>query len=112
MKMTIPLATARIGREMATAHTAIDTALVATTALLHSTATARADNPQIEASLGQTALLRLHKSLGELLSVRSEMMRAHKSLREDITVIAGPDEPYCPPSALSDGLESDNAVAA
>lgn len=113
MKMNLPIATARIGRELLDAHAAIDSALVATTALLHSTAVARADNPEIDSSLGTVAMLRLHKSLGGLLNVRADVLRAHKSLNEDAKIVMGPDEVYCPPAKAGlDSHDDDQSMAA
>lgn len=99
MTLTVSAATARLGRELSSAHSAIDQALVATTALLHSAAVARADNPEVAPAMGQSALLRMHKSLGGLLGVRADMLRAHQSLRDEATEIMGPDEATCPPPA-------------
>lgn len=96
MTMTLQVATARLGREIGDAHECIDQALVATAALLHSTAIARANIQDIDPGLGHGAMLRMHKSLGELLGVRADMLRVHESLKSDLRVIAGPEEPTCP----------------
>jgi hypothetical protein len=96
MTMTLPIATARLGRELKVAHESIDQAMVATAALLHSTAIARVDIHDADPALGHAAMLRMHKSLGELLGVRADMLRAHEALKSDLRVIAGPEEPTCP----------------
>lgn len=96
MTMTLPIAITRLGREIADAHSRIDDALVATAALLHSSAIARADITDADPALGQAAMLRMHKSIGGLLTVRADMLRVHESLLSDLQVVAGPDEPTCP----------------
>ena len=110
MTLTVSAATARIGRELSSAHSAVDQALVATTALLHSAAVARADNPEVAPIMGQAALLRMHKSLGGLLGVRSDLLRAHQSLRDEVTEVMGPDEATCPP--IASAPDKERAIAA
>lgn len=96
MSLSIPVATVRIARELNQAETAIDQALVATAALMHSSTIARVDNPEINAACGHTALMRMHKTFGGLLAARADMLRAHVSLRSDAREYAGADEPTCP----------------
>ena len=110
MSLTIPAATARLGRELGQAETAIEQALVATAALMHSAALARADNPQVEAACGHVALLRMHKTFGGLLAARGDMLRAHQSLRDDAKVYAGVDEPTCPDEQIFTGAELEEAA--
>lgn len=110
MTLTVSAATSRIGRELSSAHSAVDQALVATTALLHSAALARADNPDVAPNMGQAALLRMHKSLGGLLDVRSNLLRAHQSLRSEAALVMGPDEATCPP--IASAPTDDHAIAA
>lgn len=101
MTLTVSAATARIGRDLANAHNAVDQALVATTALLHSAAMARADNPDVAPLMGHSAFLRMHKGLGNLLTVRSDLLRAHQTLREEAAEVMGPDEATCPQIGLA-----------
>lgn len=96
MTMNISIATARLGRELGTAHEQIDQALVATAAVLHSTVVARADIQDVDPIIGHSAMLRMHKTFGDLLGARADMLRAHESLKSDLRVIAGPEEPTCP----------------
>lgn len=101
MKMTLPIATARLSREINTAHVAIDEALVATAALFHSASAARSDLTEFDPVLGQAAMLRMHKGLGNLLAVRTDLIRAHVALKKDAGIVMGPDEPTCPENPLT-----------
>lgn len=112
MTMTLPVATARLAREINAAHVAIDEALVATTALLYSATTARSDLRELDAGLGQGAMLRMHKGIGNLLAVRADLIRAHVAMVQDARIVAGPDEPTCPETFTSATLGDDEAVAA
>lgn len=105
MSFTVPAATARIGRELVEAETAIEQALVATTALMHSAALARAHNPQVDPACGHAAMVRMHKTYGELLAARGDMLRVHGSLRRDAREYAGADEPTCPEEHVFVGAE-------
>lgn len=101
MTMTISSATARLGREMGVAHVKVDEALVATAALLHSAAIARVDITEVDPALGHAALLRVHKSLGDLIGVRADLIRAHGALKSDLRTVAGPEHPDCPDYILT-----------
>lgn len=99
MSLSIPAATVRIAREFNQAEVAIDHALAATAALMHSSMIARVDNPEINAACGHTALMRMHKTFGGLLAARADMLRAHVGLKSDAREYAGSDEPTCPDDA-------------
>lgn len=96
MPISIPVATVRIARELNQAETAIDQALAATSGLMHSLMVARADNPEIDAVCGHTALMRMHKTFGGLLAARADMLRAHVSLKSDAREYAGSPHDTCP----------------
>lgn len=96
MTMTVPVATARLGRQLGDAHTKIDAALVSVAALFASATQARADITEADAALGHGALLRMHKSAGTLLSLRADMIRVHGSLKKDLRIVSGAEEPTCP----------------
>lgn len=95
MSLSIPVATVRIARELNQAETAIDQALVATAALMHSSMIARTDIIELDPACGHTALMRMHKTFGGLLAARADMLRAHNSLKHDAREYAGPIE-ECP----------------
>ena len=95
MTMTLPAATARLGRELDDAHTKIDDALVSVAVLFASATQARADL-DVDPSIGHRALLRMHKSAGNLLTLRADMIRAHSALKDDLRVVSGAEEPTCP----------------
>lgn len=105
MSLSIPVATVRIARELNQAEAAIDQALAATAALMHSSMVARVDNPAIDAACGHTALMRMHKTFGGLLAARSDILRAHGSLKSDAREYAGADEPTCPDKEVFTGAE-------
>lgn len=96
MSLSIPVATVRIARELNQAETAIDQALVATAALMHSSMIARTDIIELDPACGHTALMRMHKTFGGLLAARADMLRAHASLRSDAREYAGAVETTCP----------------
>lgn len=96
MTLSIPVATVRIARELNQAESAIDQALAATSALMHSSMIARVDNPEIDAACGHTSLMRMHKTFGGLLTARADMLRAHVSLKSDAREYAGAGEMECP----------------
>ena len=96
MPMTIPVATARLSRELPDAEAAIENALVASASLLLTAATARRDTG-VRNAQGHAALLRLSKLNQTLIEASSEARRAHGELRklnEDIR--DGVDEDTCP----------------
>lgn len=108
MTMTLPAAAARLGREIATAHNHVDQALVSVAALFHSAVVARTDITNIDPAMGHGALLRMHKSAGDLLAVRADILRVHGALKDDLRTVAGAEEPTCPDqffvSAESEGI--------
>lgn len=112
MTMNVSTATVRLGRQLGDAHEKIDAALVSVAALFASTTQARADIADVDPGLGQKALLRMHKSAGELLSVRAEMMRAHGALKDDLRVVSGAEEPTCPNRYFTTGVASNDDRAA
>lgn len=101
MTMTVPTATARLGRQLGDAHTKIDEALVSVANLFASAAQARADFDDVDPALGHRALLRMHKSAGNLLSLRADMIRVHGALMDDLRVVSGAEEPTCPEEYLT-----------
>jgi hypothetical protein len=92
MTMTVSVAAARLKRELDQAHTKIDEALACVTALFASAAQARG------AHIGHEALLRMHKSAGNLLTLRADLIRVHGVLKDDFQVVSGAEEPTCPDS--------------
>jgi hypothetical protein len=69
MTLTVSAAAARLKRELDQAHTKID-----------------------------EALLRMHKSAGNLLTLRADLIRVHGVLKDDFQVVSGAEEPTCPDS--------------
>jgi hypothetical protein len=98
MTLTVSAAAARLKRELDQAHTKIDEALACVTALFASAAQARADIDDVAAHIGHEALLRMHKSAGNLLTLRADLIRVHGVLKDDFQVVSGAEEPTCPDS--------------
>lgn len=111
MTMTVPVATARLGRQLGEAHLKIDEALVSVAALFASATQARADINDLDLGLGHRALLRMHKSAGDLLSVRADMIRVHGALKDDLRVVSGAEEPTCPEEYLTMAQADDDQRA-
>lgn len=101
MTMTVPTATARLGRQLGDAHTKIDAALASVANLFASATQARADIIDADPVLGHRALLRMHKSAGSLLALRADMIRVHGALKDDLRVVSGAEEPTCPEEYLT-----------
>ena len=106
MAHTIPSATARFSRQIPEGEAAIDQAIASVSALISEAAQARSDT-KVAASTGQAALLRLHKTLGNLIGASSEMARAHAEMLKVGQEIGILDEPECPDS---NGLLSATAL--
>lgn len=99
MPMTVPVATARLSREIPAAEAAIEDALVASASLLLTAATARRDTG-VRRAESHAALLRLSKLSQTLIEASGEARRAHRELRklsEEVT--NGPAE-ECPESEV------------
>ena len=90
-------ATARLGRHMRETEAALANSLVATTALIHSAAMARADVSGAPFAETQEALLRMNKMIAGLLAVQGDAARAHGQLVGINREMAGPETPEdCP----------------
>ena len=94
--ITLSAAIARLQREVPEAEAAIDEAMLRVSSVMTTTLQARKDVAE-KSTDGQAALLRLHKSFGDLLGAQSEMLRAHGELRKTGVEYGMPDEEYCPP---------------
>ena len=96
MPMTVPVATARLSREVPAAEAAIEDALVASASLLLTAATARRDTG-VRRAESHAALLRLSTLNQTLIEASGEAHRAHRELRKlNDEITAGPDEDTCP----------------
>ena len=94
--ITISAAIARLQREVPDAEAAIDEALIRVSNVMTTTLEARRSVAKKPTDC-QAALLRLHKSFGDLLGAQGEMLRAHGELRQTGVEYGMPDEEYCPP---------------
>ena len=111
MAMTIPAATARLQRELIEAEATVDTSISSIAALLNSATTARAEINDVAPAETQAALLRLHKSLGTALTLRSDMMRTHGALLDVARETGIGVHPDCPDGNLK-AFASDDAIKA
>ena len=81
MPMTVPVATARLSRQMPEAEAAIEEALVAVASLQLTAATARRDTG-VRRAESHAALLRLSKLNQALIEASGEARRVHRELRK------------------------------
>ena len=96
MPMTVPVATARLSRQMPDAEAAIEDALVASASLLLTAATARRDTG-VRRAESHAALLRLSKLNQTLIEASGEARRVHRELRKlGDEVRDGVEEDTCP----------------
>ncbi|RNJ62763.1 MAG: hypothetical protein EDM03_08925 [Porphyrobacter sp. IPPAS B-1204] len=109
MSLTIDAATARIVRELHASEATICDALVAASALMHSTALADSQFAEVPALKSQSALLHLNKMLSGLIEARGEALRAHSQLLDIGREMGATESPYCPPR---NSLEAEQLQAA
>lgn len=95
MTLTTTTATARLTREIPAAEAAIDNALLQVNQALQTALAARQDTGHT-GSEAHAVLLRMHRSLGELLDASGEMQRAHSTLVKIGVEVGTMDEPNCP----------------
>lgn len=79
MAMTTQIAASRIVRDLLTSEAEIDQALASSASLLATMIQARVDTDAPLAT-GQTAIMRLVRSLGSLSEARGDMIRVHADL--------------------------------
>jgi hypothetical protein len=112
MSMTIPVAAARLGREVPEAEARIDEALLALSNLMSTMVRARRDTAS-GAATGQTALARLAKAQMALIDAGSDVLRVHGELsrvaRETGVLDLDQD---CKPKGQLTGEHADQALAA
>lgn len=105
MSMTTATATARLQRELPAAEAAIDTALLQVSATLQTAITAKQDTGYAS-STAHAALVRMHRSMGELIDAAGELRRAHGELVKVGVEVGAMDSPECPErrmASLDDG---------
>lgn len=94
--LTISNAAVRLGRDVREAEAAIDAALQQTSALLHSATLAIPHASGADAKRVQATLMRLQKSLGELVAARGDTLRTHAELLEFGREMGMTEEEDCP----------------
>lgn len=109
--LTISNATVRLARNIRDAETAIDAALQQTSALLHSATLSIPHASGIDAKRVQTTLMRLQKSVGELVAIRGDTLRAHADLFEYGQELGMTEEKDCPDYVNGASLTPDRQVA-
>ena len=101
MSLTLPVAAARLRRDMSTAEAAFDTALLASSAVQQTILNARREL-DVPVHAGQQALVRLQRAQAQLVAAQNDLFRVHDELaRVGETMM--PEEEYTPESALSAG---------
>lgn len=109
--LNLDIATARIVREMRVSESAIDDALVTTTALLHSAALALREIDGAKSAKSQAALGRMHKMIADLVCVQNDAMRTHVQLLDIAREMGATEQPTCP-DYLAPAGQDDAAIAA
>ena len=98
MSLTIPVAAARLRREVSTAETAFDAALLANCAIQATIISSRRElNVPVHA--GPEALIRLQRAQAQLVAAQNDLFRAHDELAQLGANMITEDE-YTPPSGL------------
>ncbi|MXP44565.1 hypothetical protein [Allopontixanthobacter sediminis] len=107
MPFTVHTAAARLSRQVPDAEVAIDEAILRMTEVFTTAITAQRDTGIREAT-GQVALSRLHKAIGGMISVQSDILRAHGQLAQLGCETGTMDEPTCPdrPTGLDEEQSS------
>lgn len=99
MSLTLPVAAARLRREVSAAEAAFDAALLASSAIQQTIVTARRDL-DLPVHAGQQAMIRLQRAQAQLVAAQNDLFRVHDELaRLGETMM--PEEEYTPPSGLS-----------
>lgn len=109
--LNVENATARIVREMRDSESAIDDALVTTTALLHSAALALRGIDGAKSAKSQAAIGRMHKMIADLVCVQNDAMRTHGQLLDIAREMGATERPTCP-EYLEPSGEAGVAIAA
>ena len=95
MTLTTASATARLAREMPAAEAAITIAMLRVNETLQ-TAIAAQQDTGYTGSDAHSVLLRMHRTMGELLDASGEMQRAHNTMIKIGVEVGTMDEPNCP----------------
>jgi hypothetical protein len=111
MTMTLPIASMRISRELASSELQIDQAVESSATLLATMARARIETG-VSADTGQVAMMRLVRALTALTDARKDVIHTHSALRrigEERADFLLPSD--CPSRAASDEEERTAAAA-
>jgi hypothetical protein len=98
MSLTLPVAAARLRREMTAAEAAFDAALIANAALQQSILVSRGEL-DVPVHAGQQAVIRLQRAQAQLVAAQNDLFRAH----DELARLGGKmmtEEEYTPPSGL------------
>lgn len=103
MSFTIHTAAARLSRQVPDAEAAVDDAMLKIAEVITTSIGARRDTGIRETS-GQAAIARLHKALGAMIAVQSDLLRAHGLMLSIARETGITQQPTCPdrPSGLID----------
>lgn len=103
MSFTVHTAAARLSRQVPDAEAAVDDAMLRIAEVITTSIGARRDTGIREIS-GQAAITRLHKALGSMITVQSELLRAHGLMLSVAKETGITEHTTCPdkPSGLID----------
>lgn len=111
MSITVPVALARLSREVPAAEGDIDQALVSMSSLLHTIVLAKRDTHTTGAA-SQATLASVSRVIESLVAASREMARAHASLRKVATEKGVGDVEECPPGTMPGTFGKDVRQAA
>lgn len=112
MPMTMPVATARLRREIPATEAALEEALLLTSNLMASMIAARRDTG-VNTAIGQAALMRLNRTQQSLLAAQNDMVRVHAEMVKVGREVGIGDDGTCPPkTAISLEDQLAEAIAA
>lgn len=103
MSFTVHTAAARLSRQVPDAETAVDDAMLKIVEVIATSIGARRDTGVRETS-GHAAIVRLHKALGSMIIVQSDLLRAHGLMLSVAKETGITEHTSCPdkPSGLND----------
>lgn len=95
MSFTVHSAAARLSRQVPDAENAVDDAMLKITEVIATSIGAQRDTG-VRGTPGQAAISRLHKALGSMIAVQSDLLRAHGLMLSVAQETGINDHPTCP----------------
>lgn len=110
--LTIHTTAMRLRRDLTAAEKAADELLLSLASIQATIVSARIET-DVPMNMGQDAIIRLHRSMGQAVGAQTDLFRVHECLANIGREVMIGDEPYCPPSVgLDDSEDSVARIAA